>query len=386
LQILSFASRNALRSPVRGVLTVAAVTVTLFAYLLMRTVSTAWTEQIRQTPENRVVTRHKMAWDRTFPAHYVDAIRQQPGVKMAVGASWGNLTFPLSLRLAFEGIAVDAEPFVAMHRELATSEEQKTAFVSNRRGALVSRELANELGWQVGNVLHFRSRNVPGEIELFVSGIFQSKRHGFAQRSIYFHWDYFNEQLPPELKDSVNLVAAEVETPGSAAGIAQRIDMLFGNSGTPTFSQDDRATNAQLVGRAGAILDALDVVSLLVLWVVALILGNTTLMAVRERVREYGTLRAIGFQPWHVIGLVMLEGMAIGLVGGLVCLVLAFPLVEGIVSAALQTRLQFPPLHIYPDVAFSTVVLGALLGGAAAIYPAYQISSSQTAEALRAVA
>ena len=46
-----------------------------------------------------------------------------------------------------------------------------------------------------------------------------------------------------------------------------------------------------------AILTALDIVSIIILLIMMLILGNTIAMGVRERTREYGVLRAIGFSP-----------------------------------------------------------------------------------------
>jgi putative ABC transport system permease protein len=45
----------------------------------------------------------------------------------------------------------------------------------------------------------------------------------------------------------------------------------------------------------GAILNAMDLASVLILGIVLLILGNTIAMGARERTGEYGIMRAIGF-------------------------------------------------------------------------------------------
>ncbi len=47
----------------------------------------------------------------------------------------------------------------------------------------------------------------------------------------------------------------------------------------------------------------MDIVSVVILLIMMLILGNTIAMGVRERTSEYGVLRAIGFLPEHVAAL-----------------------------------------------------------------------------------
>ena len=59
-----------------------------------------------------------------------------------------------------------------------------------------------------------------------------------------------------------------------------------------------------------------------------MILGNTIAMGVRERTREYGVLRALGFVPRHIRLFVIGEAVALGLVVGGLGILLAHPIVE----------------------------------------------------------
>jgi len=61
---------------------------------------------------------------------------------------------------------------------------------------------------------------------------------------------------------------------------------------------------------------AIDVLSLALLAVMGLAIGNTIAMNVRDRTHEHAVMRAIGFRPGHIIGLVLGEAAAVGFLGG----------------------------------------------------------------------
>lgn len=379
------AVRNAWRSPLRGALTVAAVAVTLIAFLLMRTLSANWTERIAQTPNNRVVTRHKIGWGQAMPKHYTEAVRGLPGVKHAMGGRWAALKHPTNDRVWIEGTAVDAAPFAAMHYELVTPEGQKQAWVADRQGMLVSEELAQIFGWRLGDTVHLKGTEFPGDWEFHVSGIYRSTRHGFAKRAVWVHYGYYNERLPVSERDLIHIVSAEIFEPSEGANIAKAIDTHFDQEDNQTYSQEDQALSASMVGRFGAVLSAMDVVSLLILSVIVLLVGNAMAMNVRERTQEYGMLRAIGFRPRHIAGFVVIEAALLGLAGGLVGLGAAYPVVERAVSRYLENTMEFWPLHVPVVAAVGAPALCALLGLVAAAIPAYQASKLGVIEALRHV-
>ena len=87
-----------------------------------------------------------------------------------------------------------------------------------------------------------------------------------------------------------------------------------------------------------AILEAAGLVSVVILLVMMLVLGNTIAMGVRERVPEYGVLRAIGFLPGHVALWVVGESVATAVVGGVVGAALSWPLVDRVVRPFVEDR------------------------------------------------
>lgn len=385
MHLMRLSLRNAVRARARAILTVGAVAVSLLAFVLMRAVSAGWTEQVQQTPNDRVLIRHRMGWGRSMPVHYVQAVREQPGVKAVWGVTWGGLSHPIDPRLSFDSAALDAQPFVVAHTELEAPAEQQQAFIADRTGAFASRELAEELGWKLGERLRFRTPALPSDLELTLSGIFQSKRHGFAGRAVYFHWEYYNERLPERARDGVNMIVAQVYEPDESAKIARAMDLEFEGREDQTFSEPDRASMAQLVARFGAVLQALDFLSAAILGVVLLILGNTMAMGVRERTREYATLRALGFETRHVLGFVLGEAATLGVLGGLLCVGIAYASIPTVLTRLLTEAAAFPRLIVSPGTGLLTLLFGALLGLCAAALPAYRVARGSLSESLRKV-
>lgn len=383
---LGIVLKNLTRSPLRGAMTVAAVAVSLVAFMLLRSINTGWTAQVEQTPDNRVVTRHKMGWGGTLPVRYIEKISNFPGVRRASAATWALLELPQAKRRTFGSVAVGAANFVAMHYELAATDADRKAFIADRHGAFISEQLSELHGWKVGDVVHFRHSKIPGTVELTISGIYRSERAGFAERTLYFHWEYFNELLPEADRDVVNIIAGEVLDPSQGAQIATAIDIMFDAGEGQTFTQEDQALNAQIVGQFGAILTALNVVGYLILGIVLLVLGNTLAMVVRERTREYGAMRAVGFLRKQLLAMVVGEAALLGLAGGVLGLLLAFPLVEGAASTYLEQEMGFDPVRISLSSAVLVIAIGAALGAVAGIYPGYRLTRHRIVDALRRVA
>src|SRR5262245_56689708 len=107
MPLLKLSFRNAARSPARSAMTIVAVAISLLAFVVLRAVSSGWTEQVRQTPNDRVLVRHRMGWGRSLPVNDVQEVAGIPGVKRALGVSWASLTHPRDPRLRFDAFALD---------------------------------------------------------------------------------------------------------------------------------------------------------------------------------------------------------------------------------------------------------------------------------------
>lgn len=380
------ALRNFLRAPVRTSLTVITVAILLTAFVFPRTLVEAQQQQIRDSPDNRVLTRPRVGWGGALPARYAEEIRAHAGVRQAVGSRWTGFLIPGKDELFFATFAVDAAPFIAMHHELVAPEEQKRAWLADDRSLIVSADLAQELGWQLGQRVIFQSRQFPGEWQYTVACIYRAVGGEWAKRSVWVHYGSFNRVLPVQDRDKLAFVSAEIFDPGQGARIARELDQRFDASPVRTLTLEDRVDTAANVGRFRALLDALDLVSYLILAVVLSILANTLSMNVRERARELAVLRALGFGSLQLLSLVGLEALLLGLAGTLLGIGMSYPLIQGLIGPMLKDALQFPPVQIPARVLLTAVGAGIGLSMLSVALPLRRTLQLEVVPALRRVA
>ena len=134
----------------------------------------------------------------------------------------------------------------------------------------------------------------------------------------------------------------------------------------------------------------------MLLAVVLLSIVNTFVMTVFERSREFGMLVAVGMRPRQIIGMVVIESIALWIVGSivglLVCLAVVIPTSwVGVPMPAAATEMSMGgmqiPTHIYPGLDASTLLTGPLVLGVGtvlgAMLPALRIRTLKPVEALR---
>jgi putative ABC transport system permease protein len=374
---------NLYRSPLRASMTVLTVAIMLAAFIFPRALVDAQEERIRQSPNDRLNVRPKLGWDATFPRGYADQIRGMAGVRYAAASRMIALHLPGKDTVRFASRATEIEPYLPMMAELQTPAEQQRAFLADERGALVTQALATEQGWKLGDRVVFDSRAFPGQWEVTIAGICRSVREGFAERQVWLHYSYFDRGLPKEEQGRVHWVSVEIFEPNQGGHIAQAIDAHFDAAPDQTSSTEDRVRVQAEIGNFSAILSALDIVSYLVLAVVMSIIGNTLAMNVRERIHEYGVMRAIGFGPRQLGLLVLAEGVLLGLLGAAVGLGLSYPLFEGVLSHTLRDAMDFGPIVIHRRVAWLAVTLCMGLSVLAAAVPIYRVAQMRVTDALR---
>jgi putative ABC transport system permease protein len=142
----------------------------------------------------------------------------------------------------------------------------------------------------------------------------------------------------------------------------------------------------------------------------SLIILFVMLYTVRERTKEIGTLKAIGFSSWNVMSQFMLEGVLLSLMGGLVGIAI------GTVGAPVLAGFLLPHVNLFgssrasgfigrasgafvlnagtlgatsssavvtPETMLIAIAAAAVLGAVGSLYPAWRASRTRPAEAMR---
>lgn len=382
------AVRNLGRNKLRTLLTIAGVSVAIVTFILLRTVISAWTVAADHAAKDRVATRHKVSFIMPLPKRYLEEIRQVPGVVSVASANWFGAKDPNNEAEFFASFAVDPQAYLEVYDEVIVPPEQREAWFQNRTGAVIGDALAKQKGWKVGDKVTLAGTIYPGDWEFQISGIYTAARRSVDRSSFLFHYDYLNDSQQVAIanaKDLVGWVVSRVDDPGRAAEIAKAIDARFDERDQQTLSMSERAMNTSFIGMISAILKAVDVVSLVILFIMVLILGNTVAMGVRERTHEYGVLRAIGFLPKHLAVFVLGEAVTVSVAGGVLGVMIAYPFVQEGLGRFLEETMGglFPFFRIDPATIVWALVLAAVLGVIAAALPAYTASRLKVVDALR---
>jgi putative ABC transport system permease protein len=109
-------------------------------------------------------------------------------------------------------------------------------------------------------------------------------------------------------------------------------------------------------------------------------IANTMLMSVFERTREIGLLRAVGWSRARICGLIVLEGLALSVAGGLLGVPLG--LLE-MAAAARIVEMGWISPSLEPTVALEAVGLATLIGVIGSLYPGLRAANLEPTEALR---
>ncbi len=383
----SLALKNVFRSKGRTLLTMLAVAVAVIAFILLRTVLSAWTAAADHAAKDRIASRHKVSFVMMLPGKYVAEIEQVPGVQRAAPFVWFGAKDPKHEDEFFATIAVDPTSFLEVYDEVEVPADRIEAWKQNRRGVLVGDVLAKKFGWKVGDRVTLTGQIYPGDWEFEISGIYGAKRRSIDRSTVWFHYAYLNESLPARTKDQVGWIVARIDDAGRSAEISKAIDAKFEERDLQTLTMSERALQTSFLGMVSAVLQALDVVSIVILLIMVLIVGNTIAMGVRERTNEYGMLRAIGFLPKHILGFVLGEAVAIGAAGGLVGIALSYPVVERGLGRFIEENMgaYLPYFRIAPATLAVAVALALGLGLVAAALPAVRASRLDVVDALRRI-
>lgn len=387
LSLFLIAARNLKRSWFRTVFTVLGAAVALIAFIMIRTILWSWNAAAEYAASDRLATRHKVSFIMQLPKRYISDVRGVQGVKAATYANWFGARIPTKPDEFFANLAVDQESFLEVIDEAVVDDASKQRWKEDKKGALVGDVLAKKMGWKVGDRVVLEGTIYPGDWEFNVSGIYTASRKSLDRSQFLFHWDYMNDSLPPGRRDEIGWIMARIGDVNRSGEISKSIDAIFDERDKQTVTMSERAMNVSFMAGFSAILTALDLVSVIILGIMLLILGNTIAMGVRERTREYAVLRAIGFEPWHIRFFVIAEAVALGVIAGLAGVGLAYPFINNVMGRALEENMgaMFPYFRVEPSTAGLAVVIAIVLAVTASLLPSVQAGRVSVIEALRRV-
>ena len=144
-------------------------------------------------------------------------------------------------------------------------------------------------------------------------------------------------QALASLKGKVNTIYVAADSASNISGVAKEISGMLPKATVTTSSSLASEVTGSLSSAASLANNLGKWLAIAVLIAAFLLASLLTSGAVARRVREFGTLKALGWRSRRIVGQVMGESIAIGIIGGVAGVAL------GLAGAALVARLA-PPL------------------------------------------
>lgn len=266
------------------------------------------------------------------------------------------------------------------------------------RGLLIGQGLLERLGLEIGKKVVVLSQDASGEgrSKAFrIRGSYRAEMRDTEKRYIFINLKSFQDMLaaPGSATEiSISLRNANAYQTGTVEDYVGRINERLDGLGLEATGW------RQLLPAIAAYIDMFDVYMLIWFVVVFVAMGfglaNTVLMAVYERMREFGLQRALGLRSSGIIKNVMIEVLFLLLIGMALADLCSFFLVKVVFRSGIDlgsfgagiemwgiSRIVYPVLSLSDIVMANGVVV--LLGLLVGLYPALHAARFTPIETMR---
>jgi putative ABC transport system permease protein len=376
---LSLVIKNALRNRRRSVLTICSVAASLCLLGVFMAIYHAFYFS-EPTPEQalRLVTRNRISLANIMPISYQQKIEQVPGVRSTMVMQWFGGVYKEPKNM-FGRLAVEPDRFPVIYQEYTVIAGSMDAFQGERTACMIGKTIADRFNLKLGDRMTLVGDIFPVTMEFTVRAIYSFPRD---DENMFFHLKYLFESLPKTRSDFAGMFVTLADSPESVPAIAKAVDAQFRNAPVQTLTESEKAFELGFIGMLGNVKMFLLSICAAVTFTILLVTANTMAMSVRERVREVGILKTLGFSNGSILRIVLGEAAVLSLAGGILGLVLA----QGLTYVVRQMPAmigQFKTLTIVPPVAVLLLGVALAIGLISSFVPAWTASRTSILDAIR---
>jgi putative ABC transport system permease protein len=385
---IPFVLKHLRQNWIRTASTAAGIAVCIFLFCTLQTFVASLQGSLNQGAA-RLITRNNVSRFYSLPNAYEERIAAVPGVTRVAAANYfGGMRDVNNPDSEFANFAIEAENFLAMYPEYVLTEAEKKAFLGDQHGSIVGRALAEQFNWKAGDTVQLTSNiyRTGKPFDFVISAIYQTDQTrypGTNESTLFLHYKYLDEATGR--KAGVRTYRVEIADPQQAGVISHAIDDLFENSDAQTHTETEAQYRANAGVLGGNLVLLLNGIGLAVMFTLLLVAANTMSMAVRERRTEIGVLKTLGFSGRLVVGLILAEGILLGVCGAAVGLLLGRFLIDILPDVPFIGDLVrgFPKMNVPPVIAAAGILIGTSLGLVAGLFPSVFAYRTRITELLR---
>lgn len=252
-------------------------------------------------------------------AAQAQALPQVAGAAPVLWAAGIINTADDTANLQVYGIDVNSEFYAPVRNGLVAGE---FLAADDRSGILLGKRLAESLGLQVGSnagLIVIDSDGQPQEQIYTVRGLFSSGAVSYDESAVFL--PLAKAQAVTNTGDRVSAVTILLHDGKDAEAVAAAL------AAPEVKALTWQELNADFLQTMNTAMSFYTIMDFIIMLVVAVVIANTLLMAVFERVREMGILAALGMKGRQIMQMFLLEAATLGLIGIAVGVVLGTAIV-----------------------------------------------------------
>ena len=376
--------KNLFRRKLRAALMIVSILIAFMIFGVLAGFYRAFTAGEDRAAADRLITVNKINFTQPMPIAYFNRVRAVDGVRQVTHANWfgGYYQDPKNFLMT---LAIEPATYFDMYRsELDIRPEQLQAFISDRSSAVIGESMARKWGWKVGdrvpvasNIFTQRS-NGSHTWDFTIAGIVKGKAEQVSTDFLLFQYAYFDETRTFG-KDTIGWLILQTNSPENNDRVAKTIDAMFANSTAETSTDTEKAFGKAFAAQFGNIALIVFLVVGAAFVTILMIVGNTMALSIRERTREIGVLKTLGFSGPRILRMVLGESVLLALLGGLPGLAIA-----ALITIALRASLAniAPAFAVSPVIALEGIALMIALGLFTGVIPALNAMRLKIATAL----
>ena len=376
--------KNLFRRKLRAALMIVSILIAFMIFGVLAGFYRAFTAGEDRAAADRLITVNKINFTQPMPIAYFNRVRAVDGVRQVTFANWfgGYYQDPKNFLMT---LAIEPATYFDVYRsELDIPPEQLQAFITDRSSAVIGESMARKWGWKVGdrvpvasNIFTQRS-NGSHTWDFTIAGIVKGKAEQVSTDFLLFQYAYFDETRSFG-KDTIGWLILQTNSPENNDRVAKTIDAMFANSTAETSTDTEKAFGKAFAAQFGNIALIVFLVVGAAFVTILMIVGNTMALSIRERTREIGVLKTLGFSGPRILRMVLGESVLLALLGGLPGLAIA-----ALITIALRASLAniAPAFAVSPVIALEGIALMIALGLFTGVIPALNAMRLKIATAL----
>ena len=298
---------------------------------------------------------------------YVNELQKLQGVKYALPQIFTTIPIKSSKVRIPVVVLIGIDPELskdyegAVYYQISNGRKLKS---TDKNSVVISENLRKQLGQQLGGQIVLNNENYR------IVGTFESDLPLFDMM-VATTLDVARKAASID-EDQVTMINLVPENPDNQDRLKEIVSIRYKGELQAMDMQESSGIITSFIGNLKIALWAISGIAGIV---GGIVVTNTMLMSVMERMKEFGILKAIGWQNSHIIQMIIMESIALSIIGGIIGVGL------GMGISAFASYYSNVPTVVTIDLIIQAMLFALVMGIVGGIYPAMKSAKMSPVEA-----